>query len=170
MRRLWLYFPTLYAGEQSHPGTDLRPRAGEGEDVGEIVIAPCSPFCFFPTPLQNMHALLDQGVCSRAALIARAVGGATDAGRLSLLSCLVRRHLCCLLGDRVEPLTQELHCWDRVRSESIVLTQELLLQLLARGGGEHTQPIERQRTIVMEKNKTELSEPNTVEYHFQRGC
>jgi hypothetical protein len=49
---LELYLPTLYPAHHPHPGEDLRHREGQGELVGDVVIATSTQLVFETPPVQ----------------------------------------------------------------------------------------------------------------------
>src|SRR5207245_3669928 len=53
---LWLYFSTLYPGQQPRPSENLRHRERQDQGVGDIMITTCSAFSLSLAPLQSIHA------------------------------------------------------------------------------------------------------------------
>src|SRR5215469_1153248 len=88
---LRLYLPTLDPAHQPHPGEHLRHGEGQGEVVGDIVIASCTQLLFQAFPLQGTHAPFTQDVGGGAALVQPSPGGDGDGGR----SLVLPRSTCC---------------------------------------------------------------------------
>src|SRR5215469_4290587 len=133
---LRLSLPTLDPAHQPHPGEHLRQGAGQGEVVGDIVIAPCIKLQLQPSPLQSTHACCTQAVSFCAVLLHRWMAASRDGTHQRWLPSAVRafiafwRSLCHLWGTD-QPFLEELSCCDRAGSQSLVLARELLVYLFA---------------------------------------
>src|SRR5258708_28310123 len=82
---LRLSLPTLDPAQQPHPGEHLRHGEGQGEVVGDIVIATCPKLVFETPALQGTRAPLTRRVDGSAALVQPNPGGDGDGGRPLLL-------------------------------------------------------------------------------------
>ncbi len=72
---LRLSLPTLDPAHQPHPGEHLRQGEGQGEVVGDIVIATCTKLVFEMPPLQGTRAPLTRRVGGYCALVKARRGG-----------------------------------------------------------------------------------------------
>ena len=75
---LRLYLPPLDPAHQPHPGEHLRQGEGQGEVVGDIVIAPCTKLKLQPSPRKSTHTPWIKGVGCSAALDQLGLGGDRD--------------------------------------------------------------------------------------------
>src|SRR5215472_14137149 len=80
-----LSLPTRDSGQQPHPGKDLWHRGGQGEAVGQIMIAPWTQLELQPPSLQCIHPSWIQDVARSAVLDHLGRGGDREGGSLPKL-------------------------------------------------------------------------------------
>src|SRR5215469_565345 len=152
---------TMDLGQQPHPGQHLRQADRQGEAVGDIMIATRATLEIEPSALQSTRACCTQAVSCGAVLLHRGLAASRDGPRKLWLPAALRAFIAfwrspCPLWGTDHPFLEKLCCRDRVGAESLVLLQELLVQILTRGGREDSQAILRQSAIEPQQLKQGL--------------